>query len=88
MTDTLEDIWERLKTQRDEIHVQMHLARAELRDEIEALEPAWKKARQSFEEVREETEETAREMRDASRIVAEELSSAYHRIRNRLEEDS
>ena len=36
--EKLENLWQELKTERDELRVQMHLAKAELRDEWEELE--------------------------------------------------
>ena len=36
--DRLEDLIDSLKTQRDELRVQMHLAKAEIRDEWEEIE--------------------------------------------------
>jgi 5'-deoxynucleotidase YfbR-like HD superfamily hydrolase len=39
MSDDLEKVVQNLKTLRDEIKVQLHLAKAELKDEWEELEP-------------------------------------------------
>ncbi len=38
ISSDIEDFWKRLKTQRDEMQVQAHLARAEFRDEWEEVE--------------------------------------------------
>ncbi len=88
MTDRLEQIWEDLKTQRDELRVQVHLATADLADELEALEPKWNSARDKFEDLKEETEEAAEEVRQALNIIAEELSTAYRNIKARLKHHS
>jgi predicted nucleic acid-binding Zn-ribbon protein len=84
MNDLLEETWQQLKTQRDEIKVQIHLAQAELKDELEALEPKWLEAQEKFEEIKQGTEETAADVQNAVKVVADELSAAYTRIKARL----
>ena len=48
--DRLEDLIDNLKTQRDELRVQMHLAKAKIRDESEEIEKKWAHAEARFEE--------------------------------------
>ena len=86
MNDRLEQIWEDLKTQRDELRVQVHLATADLADELEALEPKWNAARDQYDDLKDETEEAAKEVRQALNIIAEELSTAYHNIKSRMKD--
>ncbi len=84
MTNKLESVWEDLKTQRDELQVQIHLAQADLREELESLEPKWNKAQENFEELKQETEEAAQDLKKALSVIAEELSSAYKNIKTRI----
>ena len=77
MSDDLEKAVQNLKTLRDEIRVQVHLAKAELKDEWEELEP-------KFEEMEEKLGDAAEETRQTVNIIAEELAAAYRRIRDRL----
>ena len=44
MNKDLNALWERLKTQRDELRLKAHLASAELKDEWEELEDKWQYA--------------------------------------------
>jgi predicted nucleic acid-binding Zn-ribbon protein len=77
MSDDLDKAVQNLKTLRDEIRVQIHLAKAEIKDEWEELEP-------KFEEMEEKLSGAAEETRDVVNVIAEELSSAYRRIKERL----
>jgi len=84
MGDEIEDLWERLKTERDDMRVQAHLARAEFRDEWEKLEKKWQKAEQEFERLQDQAVETTAEMQRSAKVVMEEIGNAYERIRQRL----
>jgi DNA repair exonuclease SbcCD ATPase subunit len=80
----IDDFWEKLKTQRDEMRVQANLARAEFRDEMEELEQKWQKAEQAFDHLQDKAVETTAEMQSSAKLVMEEVASAYDRIRQRL----
>ena len=84
MADEIEDLWERLKTERDDMRVQAHLARAEFRDEWEKLEQKWQKAEQAFDRLQDQAVETTAEMQRSAKVVMEEIGNAYERIRQRL----
>jgi hypothetical protein len=85
MNEQLEESWQHLKTQRDEIRIQMHLAKAELKDEWEKLDKKWFATLQKYDELREDTQETAHEIHDGFAVVVDELSETYKRIKKRLE---
>ena len=82
----IDDLWKNLKTQRDEMRVQANLARAEFRDEMEGLEKKWQKAEQAFDHLQDKAVETTAEMQSSAKVVMEEISSAYDRIRRRLDD--
>ncbi len=87
MKKQLEKMWQEVKTERDELRVQIHLGKAELKDEWEQnLEPKWQEAQQKFEKIVNESEETATEIHDAFSVTTDELRSAYQRIRARLKD--
>lgn len=87
MSDRIEEVWEDLKTQRDELKVQIHLAKADLTDELEALEPKWDAAQDNIKQLQNETEQAAQELKHALGVIADELGSAYKKIKSRLKED-
>ena len=86
MDERLQNKWEEVKTQRDELRVQIHLAKAEIRDEWEELEEKWDVAQSKFGHLKNETEEKAREVNKALHIISDELADAYHKIKGRLKD--
>ena len=85
--EKLNELWEDLKTRRDELRVQMHLARADLKDEWESMDDKWESDQDKFEDVLKDTENAAREVQGVMRIIGEEIGQAYSRIKARLDEE-
>lgn len=86
MTDQkLNELWESLKTQRDELRVRLHLAKADLKDDWEQVEDRLEQAQDKFEDVLKGTEGTARDVQAVLHIIGEEIGEAYTRIKDRLE---
>ena len=86
MSSDIEDFWEKLKTQRDEMKVQAHLARAEFRDEWNEVEEKWQKAELAFDRVQDQAIETTAEMQHSAKVIMEEIASTYGRIKERLDD--
>ncbi len=84
MNEDFEKLWQKVKTQRDELRVQSRLAQAELKDEWQELEKKWDSAEKNLKQVQEEAKETGDELVASAKVVMEELSSAYDRIKGRL----
>ena len=77
MADDLDKVLENMKTLRDEIRVQMHLAKAEMKDKWDTLES-------KFEDMETKLGDAAEETRQTVNVIAEELNDAYKRIKARL----
>lgn len=77
MADDLDKLLENMKTLRDEIRVQMHLAKAEMKDEWDTLES-------KFEDMEAKLGDAAEETRQTVNVIADELNDAYKRIKARL----
>ena len=86
MSSDIGKFWEKLKTERDEMMVQAHLARAEFRDEWEEVEEKWQKAEQKLSHIQDQAIETTAEMQSSAKVIMEEISSAYDRIKKRLDD--
>jgi wobble nucleotide-excising tRNase len=86
MNDDLEIMWDKIKTQRDELRVRSHLAKAEFRDEWQELELKWETAEKNLNHLQKEAKETTEDVKTSAKIVLEELSSAYDRIKDRLKD--
>lgn len=84
--EEFENLVERLKVDRDEINLKLHLASMEVRDEFEAAEKKWAVIKAKAAEVADDTREVSEEVVTGAKIVAEELKEAYRRISRRLSE--
>ena len=70
----------------DELRVRSHLAKAEFRDEWQELELKWETAEKNLNHLQKEAKETTEDVKTSAKIVLEELSSAYDRIKDRLKD--
>jgi acyl-CoA reductase-like NAD-dependent aldehyde dehydrogenase len=77
---------ERLKTERDEINLKIHLASMDAREEFAEAEKKWGQMKVKAAEIADEAVETSEEYIAKARIVGEELKETYHRISRRLSE--
>lgn len=78
-------LWSELRTQRDDLRVQVHLAEAELKDEWEEVEGKYQDARGKFDDLRKRTGEATDDARETLDVVLEEIGLAYGRVKQRLE---
>ena len=84
--DDLAKIAAKLRAERDELRVQMHLATMEAKEEFEELEKKWQRFEPKLAEAKDEVVETSRTVGAGLEVIAEELGAAYRRIRERLRE--
>lgn len=75
---------EHLKQQRDELQVQLHLAKADAKDEWSRLEAQWDEIKPKLEAAREEVGKTAESVGTALNMAIEELKKGYERLRSRI----
>ena len=70
---------------RDELRLQVHLAKAELRDEWNIrLEPTFRLLKMKLDRVEQASAETLDEMRPTLKALVDELREGYERIRKSL----
>jgi dsDNA-specific endonuclease/ATPase MutS2 len=77
----LDDIIESLRQERDELNLQLHLAKAEVKQEWEQLEKKWDNLEQRFDSFGNEAKASAGEVAASLRQVAADLDRAYKRLR-------
>lgn len=75
---------EHLKQQRDELQVQLHLAKADAKDEWARLEAQWDAIKPRLEAACAEVGKTAESVGAALGMAIDELKKGYDRLRNRL----
>ena len=79
-----DELLQTLETQRDEIKLQIHLAKAELREEWLEIEKKWEHFKSRSERVLKEADSTASDVGDTFQLLGEELKEGYKRIKKLL----
>ena len=77
---------EKLKTERDEINVKMHLASMDAKEEFAEAEKKWQQVKVKMAEIADEAVDTSEDYIAKAKIVGEELKDSYSRIIKRLSE--
>ena len=75
-----------LARHRDQLQLQMHLARAEARSHWEDLEKKWVLLQSRLSGLKVAGAESRRDIGEAARLLIEELREGYHRLRQALAE--
>ena len=87
MTDLaakIEEELESLRRTRDELRVQVHLAKADAKDRWEQLEKKFSEAEGKVRFIAREAKEPLQDVRDAARQLLREIRSGYEHIRDAL----
>ena len=84
VSDKLEKLVESIKTDRDELRVQLHLLNAEIKEEWEDLEEKWQHLEPKLKDLRKGVSESGEEIGAATSQLAEEIGNAYRRIRKAM----
>jgi archaellum component FlaC len=74
----------KLKTERDNLKLSMHLASMEAKDEFEEAEKKWKKLKEKASNITDDFEAASDEVMTNAKIIGEELNESYNRIKTRL----
>lgn len=82
--EDFEKFWEEVKTRRDELRVQAHLAKAEMKDLWEELEGKWNEFEPKAKQVAGATAEASRDIAGAARELGKEILAGYDRIKKSL----
>ena len=81
----LEELISKLKQERDKLRVQIHLAKAEAKDEWEELEKKWDILENKLTALKRETKHASKDIAAALGVLSEEIANAYKRIRKKLD---
>ena len=82
--ENLAEVWAKLRQERDELRVKMHLGTMEAKEEWDELEKKWQRFESKAAEAKDQVVETSREVGEGVELIAKELGAAYHRIRDGL----
>jgi len=79
-----DNLLEKLKVERDELKLKLHLASMEAKEEFEEADKHWVTLKNKAAEIADDSKETSEEFIAKAKIVGEELKEAYSRISKRL----
>lgn len=82
--DDLNKLSETIRQHRDEVRVQLHLAKEDVKDEWDDLEVYWDRFRQKLDDVFHDAEDASKEARNNVHEMGDELKQSYERLKNRL----
>jgi uncharacterized protein YoxC len=82
--DTLKKLGAELRQTRDELRVQMHLAKADARDEWERLEKKWDDFEEKWDKVEDVAEDAGKDVGQALSALGAEIKSGYQKIRDAM----
>ncbi len=77
---------DKLKAERDEINLKLHLASMEAKQEFEEAEKQWGQIKTKAAEIADDSVETSEEFIAKAKVIGEELKETYYRISKRLSE--
>jgi len=75
---------EKLKVERDQLNLKVHLASMEAREEFAEAEKKWDRVKEKAGKIADEAVDTSEEYVAKAKIVGEELKETYKRISTRL----
>ena len=78
------NIVDKLKTERDELKLKMHLATKDAKVEFDAAEKKWQQMKAQVSDINSNVVETSNELVSDVKIIGEELKETYIRITKRL----
>jgi hypothetical protein len=84
MKEEFNKMVDKLRMERDEINLKIHLASMDAKKEFEEAEKKWGQLKVKASDIADDAVETSEEFVTKSKIVGEELKETYKRISKRL----
>lgn len=84
MKEELNKVIEKLKRERDEVNVKIHLASMDAKQEFEDAEKKWVEVKAKAAQIADSAEDVTEEFVAKTKGVGEELKETYKRISKRL----
>ncbi|AYF43798.1 MULTISPECIES: hypothetical protein [Halobacteriovorax] len=81
---TVKDFLNELETTRDELKVQSHLLKSEVKEKWDGLESKWEKINNEVAPTKEATKEAIDNISEANKLLLTELKEGYKKIKDTL----
>ena len=85
---TLDQLLSKLKQERDELQLQMHLASMDAKDEYDRISAKIDEVSRQYEPVTDAVEDTAKNIVSALSLAAEEMMAGFTRVRKAIQKSS
>ena len=82
--DEVNEILNELKQLRDELHLQLHLAKEDVSDQWEAVEKKFQTFEGQVKHVGTATKDASKEVATAAKLLGEEIKNAFTKIRKSM----
>lgn len=82
--EDIEELVEKLKQERDELGVKLHLAKMEANEEWQELERKWSKLEAKMKQVGDAASESTGDVRAAAELLGQEIKAGFKRIAKQL----
>lgn len=82
--DELGVLYGKLKTERDEVIVKLHLASMDIKEEFIEADKKWDMLKEKVSDIADDSKDTSQEFIAKTKIIADELKDTYKRIVQRL----
>lgn len=82
--EQITEMMENLKQERDEIAVQLHLAKADIKDDWEELEKQWDNFKLRSEKVADAADASADDIGEALKLLGDEIKAGYEKVRKAI----
>lgn len=86
LREDFDKLIDRVKTERDELNLKLHLASMEAKEELKDAEKKWDQLKEKASAIADDAVDTSEDYIAKAKVVGEELKETYHRIAKRLSE--
>ena len=86
LREDFDKLIDKVKSERDELNVKLHLASMDAKEELKDAEKKWDQLKEKASAIADDAVETSEEYIAKAKVVGEELKETYHRIAKRLSE--
>ena len=83
-SEDIEELVEKLKQERDELGVKLHLAKMEASEEWQELERKWSKLEGKMKQIGDAAAESTGDVRAAAELLGQEIKAGFKRIAKQL----
>lgn len=82
--DDLKSISDTIKQQRDELNLQLHLAKEDIKDDLEDLDVKWRQLVDKMSVISQEAENAGRDILESAKELGNQIKEGYERVKAKM----